>query len=71
MNLGNPNEFTIRELAEGGDAELVYEPLPTDDPLQRQPDISLAQRALQWNPRVPLDEGLRRTVAYFRALLAA
>jgi UDP-glucuronate decarboxylase len=77
VNIGNPVEFTIRELAEqvvaivGGDAELVYEPLPTDDPLQRQPDISLAQRALQWNPRVPLDEGLRRTVAYFRALLAA
>jgi UDP-glucuronate decarboxylase len=71
MNIGNPNEFTVLELAQkvlevtGSSSELVFEPLPVDDPTQRQPDISLARRELGWEPQVPLDEGLRRTAAWF------
>ncbi|HKO88438.1 MAG TPA: UDP-glucuronic acid decarboxylase family protein [Burkholderiales bacterium] len=71
VNLGNPCESTIGELAEqiialtGSDSELVYRDLPADDPMQRCPDISLAARALEWNPIVELDAGLQRTVAYF------
>jgi len=71
VNIGNPNEFTVLELARkvlevtGSSSELVYEPLPVDDPTQRQPDISLARRALGWEPQVPLEEGLRRTAAWF------
>jgi len=72
INLGNPNEFTIRELAEkvialtGARSKLVQRPLPADDPTQRQPDISLARERLGgWEPTVQLDEGLRRTIAYF------
>ena len=72
INLGNPNEFTIRELAEkvialtGSRSKLVQRPLPADDPTQRQPDISLARERLGgWEPTVQLDEGLRRTIAYF------
>jgi UDP-glucuronate decarboxylase len=74
VNIGNPGEFTIKELAEkvieliGSDSKLVYEPLPTDDPLQRKPDISMAQRELGWNPKVMLEEGLIRTIDYFRIL---
>jgi UDP-glucuronate decarboxylase len=77
VNLGNPGEFTIRELAEkvismtGSASRLVYRPLPQDDPTQRQPDISLAQAELGWQPRVSLDEGLKPTIDHFRALLAA
>ena len=77
MNLGNPGEFTIRQLAElvreriNPDLEFVFEPLPQDDPLQRQPVIALAQQQLGWNPSVPLDAGLDRTIADFRARLAA
>jgi len=71
VNIGNPNEFTVLELAQkvleitGSTAEIVYEPLPVDDPTQRQPDISLAKRVLGWEPRVPLEEGLRKTAAWF------
>jgi UDP-glucuronate decarboxylase len=72
VNLGNPGEFTILELAKmvleltGSKSELVYKPLPQDDPTQRQPEISLAERELGWKPTVPVQEGLRRTIEYFR-----
>ena len=76
INIGNPNEFTIRQLAEtvlakvGGKSKLIEKPLPEDDPLQRQPDISLARKQLGWQPTVELDEGLDRTIAYFREVVA-
>lgn len=72
VNLGNPGEFTIKELAEevrricGSKSELTYLPLPEDDPRQRKPDITTAQTVLGWIPKVPLAEGLERTVQYFR-----
>jgi UDP-glucuronate decarboxylase len=72
MNLGNPGEFTMLQLAEltirlvGGKSKIVHKPLPSDDPKQRQPDITLAKRVLKWEPAVPLEEGLKRTIAYFR-----
>lgn len=72
VNIGNPGEFTIRELAEkviditGSSSQLVYRPLPSDDPRQRQPDIALARDQLQWEPKVKLEEGLSRTIEYFR-----
>jgi len=75
VNLGNPREFTILELAEkvleltGSSSRLVFKPLPMDDPKQRRPDISLAREALDWSPRVPLDEGLAQTIAYFEQLM--
>ncbi|MFZ1573729.1 MAG: UDP-glucuronic acid decarboxylase family protein [Chromatiaceae bacterium] len=75
VNLGNPGEFTMIELAEtiqdltGSRSPLVQEPLPQDDPKQRQPDIRLAKQHLGWEPRVPLREGLRPTIAYFEQLL--
>jgi UDP-glucuronate decarboxylase len=75
VNLGNPGEFTIRELAEmtiemtGSKSKLVFQPLPADDPKQRQPDIGLAKETLGWEPRVPLREGLGRTIEYFDRLL--
>jgi UDP-glucuronate decarboxylase len=75
VNLGNPGEFTMLELAEkvlhivGGNSKLVFRPLPTDDPKQRQPDIALASSQLGWAPQVQLDEGLTRTVDYFAKLL--
>ena len=75
VNLGNPAEFTIRELAEmvlrltGSRSTIVFRPLPADDPRQRQPDITLARSRLGWEPKVPIEEGLRRTIAYFRELL--
>jgi UDP-glucuronate decarboxylase len=77
INIGNPGEFTIRELAEliceqiNPQLDLVQRPLPQDDPLQRQPVIDLARSLLQWEPQVPLAEGLRPTIAYFRGELAA
>jgi UDP-glucuronate decarboxylase len=78
VNVGNPNEFTMLELAEkvialtGSASKLVFRPLPSDDPKQRQPDIALARKALNgWEPTVALDDGLARTIAYFRAALAA
>ncbi len=76
INLGNPGEFQIRELAEkviektGGGSKLIFRPLPEDDPRQRQPNIAQARDKLGWEPTVPLDEGLDRTIAYFRRLLA-
>ena len=77
VNLGNPNEFTIRELADkvieltGSRSAIVAKPLPSDDPLQRQPNIALAKERLGWTPKVQLDEGLRKTIAYFDQLLKA
>jgi UDP-glucuronate decarboxylase len=74
VNIGNPGEFTMLELAErvlrlvGGASRLVHLPLPQDDPRQRQPDIGLARRELGWQPRVPLEEGIERTIDYFRHL---
>jgi UDP-glucuronate decarboxylase len=76
INLGNPEEFTIRQLAEhiiaisGSRSKLEFRPLPADDPKQRQPDISRARSVLDWSPKVRLDEGLKRTLAYFERLLA-
>ena len=76
INIGNPGEFTIRQLAEkvreriNPALELIYQPLPADDPLQRQPVIDLAQEQLGWQPTVSLDEGLEPTIAHFRAALA-
>jgi UDP-glucuronate decarboxylase len=75
INLGNPDEFTIAELAgkvvvlTGSRSEIVHAPLPQDDPHRRRPDISLARTRLGWEPKVPLDEGLAPTIAYFRGLL--
>ena len=76
INLGNPGEFTIRELAHkvleltGSNSAVVQRPLPENDPLQRQPDITRARTLLGWQPSVPLAEGLERTVRYFRELAA-
>jgi len=75
VNLGNPNEFTIRELAEktlamvGSKSKLINEALPEDDPRQRQPDISLAKEKLGWEPVIKLDEGLAKTIEYFKSVL--
>lgn len=75
INLGNPNEFTIRQLAEtvlkltGSTSILIDKPLPEDDPTQRCPDISLARETLDWQPTIELEEGLTRTIAYFREIL--
>ena len=72
LNLGNPDEFTMLRLAEltlqlvGGKSKIVHKPLPSDDPKQRRPDITLASSTLQWKPAVALDDGLKRTIAYFR-----
>ncbi|MFA6310327.1 MAG: UDP-glucuronic acid decarboxylase family protein [Sterolibacterium sp.] len=77
VNLGNPGEFSMLELAEkvlaitGSTSKLVFLPLPEDDPRQRQPDISLAKEKFGWAPRVALGDGLKETVAYFRKLLAS
>ncbi|PKP81487.1 MAG: NAD-dependent dehydratase [Alphaproteobacteria bacterium HGW-Alphaproteobacteria-18] len=76
INIGNPSEFTIRQLAEsvidltGSGSKLVFRPLPQDDPRQRQPDITKARQILEWEPSVDLREGLSKTIAYFDALLA-
>lgn len=75
VNIGNPGEFTILELAEkviklvGSKSDLVFKPLPQDDPLQRRPDISLAREKLGWEPTIPLDEGLQKTIPYFADLV--
>ncbi len=75
VNLGNPDEFTIRELAEkvveitGSKSKLVCKPLPADDPKQRQPDITLAKEELGWEPKIKLEEGLKKTIAHFDKLL--
>jgi UDP-glucuronate decarboxylase len=76
LNLGNPTEFTMRELAElvkdltASRSKIVHRPLPQDDPRQRQPDVSEAQRLLGWRPAIPLREGLKRTIPYFESLLS-
>jgi UDP-glucuronate decarboxylase len=75
VNLGNPGEFTIAQLAErvvaltGSPSRVEHRPLPTNDPRQRRPDISLAREKLGWQPTVDLDDGLRHTIAYFEKLL--
>ncbi len=75
INLGNPSEFTILQLAElvicmtGSSSRVIYEPLPQDDPVRRQPDISLARETLNWQPTVTLEEGLQKTIAYFKKIL--
>ncbi|MFA6288941.1 MAG: UDP-glucuronic acid decarboxylase family protein [Opitutaceae bacterium] len=72
INIGNPGEFTMLQLAEitlklvGGKSKIVYRPLPNDDPKQRRPDITLARKVLKWEPTVQLEEGLKRTIAYFK-----
>ena len=71
VNIGNPKEFTILELAEkviamtGSRSKIIYQPLPSDDPTQRRPDIELAKKHLDWEPKINLDEGLKKTIAYF------
>ncbi len=75
VNIGNPNEFSILELAEkvialtGSTAKIVYQPLPEDDPMQRQPNITLAKEQLGWEPNTQLEEGLKRTIEYFKESL--
>ncbi|HEX9727471.1 MAG TPA: UDP-glucuronic acid decarboxylase family protein [Gemmatimonadales bacterium] len=75
-NIGNPDEFTVRALAElvleltGAQSRIIEEPLPEDDPKRRQPDVARAREALGWEPRVPLEVGLRLTIPYFRAVIA-
>jgi UDP-glucuronate decarboxylase len=75
VNVGNPNEFTILELAEkviqitGSKSKLIYQPLPSDDPMMRQPDITIAKRALDWSPKIQLDEGLLETVKFFESII--
>jgi UDP-glucuronate decarboxylase len=75
VNLGNPDEYTILQFAEkikemtGSKSEIVFKPLPSDDPLQRQPNISLAKEKLNWEPSVSIDEGLKKTIEYFKQVL--
>jgi UDP-glucuronate decarboxylase len=75
VNIGNPGEFTMLELAEkvlqltDSKSKLIFNPLPQDDPLQRQPDITLAKQELSWEPKITLDEGLKRTIEYFKSVL--
>lgn len=77
VNLGNPSEFTIMELAQkvveqtGSRSEIVFRPLPSDDPVQRQPNIQVARENLHWEPKVPLDDGLRKTIDYFDDFLTS
>ncbi len=74
VNIGNPNEFTIKELAElvieltGAKSKLIFEPLPADDPMQRQPNIELAKKELGWEPKIQLREGLIHTINYFKSI---
>lgn len=75
INMGNPGEFTILELAEktiemiGSKSKIIFKPLPSDDPVRRKPDISLAKDKLGWEPKIPLNEGLKKTIEYFKKLL--
>jgi UDP-glucuronate decarboxylase len=75
VNIGNPNEFTILELAEkvirftGTGSKIIHMPLPSDDPTQRQPDITLAKQELGWEPKIMLDEGLQKTIAFFKSIV--
>jgi UDP-glucuronate decarboxylase len=72
VNIGNPGEFTIRELADlviklsGSSSKIVEKPLPSDDPVRRRPVIDLAKQELDWEPHIPLEEGLKKTIKYFR-----
>ena len=74
VNLGNPGEYTIAELAEkviellGSASKIVHRPLPADDPTRRRPDIRLAKEKLNWQPTIPLEEGLRKTIDWFRTI---
>jgi UDP-glucuronate decarboxylase len=75
FNIGNPDEFTILELAEkvikltGSKSKIIYKPLPSDDPMMRKPDITLAKKELNWSPNVKLDEGLIKTIEYFKTII--
>ncbi|MBZ0243651.1 MAG: SDR family oxidoreductase, partial [Bacteroidales bacterium] len=75
VNIGNPGEFTMLELAQkvieqtGSKSKIVYQALPADDPMQRKPDISLAKKVLDWEPLIGLDEGLKKTISYFRTVI--
>ena len=75
VNIGNPNEFTMLELAEkvikltGAKSKIVFEPLPSDDPMQRQPNISLAKSKLDWEPKIELEEGLTKTIEFFKTIV--
>jgi nucleoside-diphosphate-sugar epimerase len=73
INLGNPTEYTINEVAQliikltGTTSKIVFHPLPIDDPKKRRPDISKAERLLNWRPHIDLEEGLKRTISHYRA----
>jgi UDP-glucuronate decarboxylase len=75
VNIGNPGEFTIRELAEqvifitGSTSKIIQQPLPQDDPRQRRPDISMAKSVLGWEPKIQLQQGLNKTIDYFRGVV--
>jgi UDP-glucuronate decarboxylase len=75
VNIGNPGEFTIGQLAQkvidmtGAKSKIVYHKLPADDPTRRKPDITLAKKVLGWEPKIPLDEGLKKTIEYFANLI--
>jgi len=75
VNLGNPGEFTVKELAEktlqmiDPEAEITYMPLPADDPTKRKPDITVAKKNLGWEPTIVLDEGLKKTIEYFKSVI--
>jgi len=77
VNIGNPGEFTILELAEaviwftGSKSKIIHKPLPQDDPTQRQPDITMAKSLLKWEPKIQLEEGLKRTIDYFKTIMEA
>ena len=74
INLGNQGEYSIKELAEmivelvGNGNKLIYQPLPADDPTRRQPDITLAKKHLDWEPKIPLRDGLEKTIAWFKTI---
>ena len=74
INMGNPGEYTIKELAElvieitGSKSQLVYRPLPQDDPTRRQPDITLAKKHFDWEPKIALREGLEKTIDWFKTI---
>jgi UDP-glucuronate decarboxylase len=75
INIGNPHEFTILELAEkviqltGSKSKIIYEPLPSDDPLMRKPEIAIAKKELGWSPSIQLEEGLEKTIAFFKSVI--
>jgi UDP-glucuronate decarboxylase len=75
VNVGNPGEFTMLELAEmiikltASKSKLVFEPLPSDDPMQRKPDITLAKEKLNWEPKIKLEEGLQKTIDFFKTVV--